>query len=264
MLVRSSSELPSGLRVLDLCTGTGCIPLLFQHEFRQSAETSHVRLDCLGVDISPRAVQLARKNLQHQHHLSANGGGVSSAGTMDFLLADVLAHESGTTQSIPLLLQALRDRALSSPSYDILICNPPYISQTDFHKTTSRSVRRYEPRLALVPPSASQHTRLRTDDSGDIFYPRLITIADNIRAKIVLFEVADLQQARRVAKMLVKHDGGPAWKGVEIWKDQPTSEGEMEHVCEKDDEIRGVMVRGRGNGRSVFAWRGEGQGWMKG
>lgn len=38
LLSSNAQSLPSALRVLDLCTGTACIPLLFHHEFysRQS------------------------------------------------------------------------------------------------------------------------------------------------------------------------------------------------------------------------------------
>ena len=38
------------------------------------------------------------------------------------------------------------------PQWDLLTSNPPYISPSGFSLSTSRSVRNWEPKLALVPP----------------------------------------------------------------------------------------------------------------
>ncbi|KAE9965694.1 hypothetical protein EG328_009475 [Venturia inaequalis] len=83
--------------------------------------------------------------------------------------------------------------------WDLLICNPPYISPNHFYTTTSRSVRNFEPKLALVPPPSE--SGLTDEQQGDLFYPRLLHIADKLKSKILLMEVADLSQAERVAAM---------------------------------------------------------------
>src|SRR4051812_39952052 len=61
-LLRRAQHVPSELRVLDLCTGTGCIPLLFHHEFYAARDDVQLRL--LGMDISEQAIDLAQHNLK--------------------------------------------------------------------------------------------------------------------------------------------------------------------------------------------------------
>ena len=77
--------------------------------------------------------------------------------------------------------------------------------------------------------------------------------------KVVLYEVADMEQAIRVAGLAGDH-----WEAVEIWRDDPgASEGEVEFVGVGEGEgRRRVDVRGVGNGRSVVAYRGDGLRWL--
>ena len=95
-------------------------------------------------------------------------------------------------------------------------------------------------------------------DCGDAFYPRLLEIARIVDAKIVLFEVADMDQAQRVASMAVNQG---IWSAVEIWKDDPRP-SETSEVQDDSVHVPGVRVIGSGNGRSVFAWRGEAGSWL--
>lgn len=73
----------------------------------------------------------------------------------------------------------------------------------------------------------------------------------------MLFEVADMEQAIRVAGL-----AGEDWEAVEIWRDDPGAGGdEVEFVDVGEGEgRRRVDVRGVGNGRSVVAYKGEGSG----
>ncbi|KAE9974973.1 hypothetical protein Vi05172_g2603 [Venturia inaequalis] len=127
--------------------------------------------------------------------------------------------------------------------WDLLICNPPYISPNHFYTTTSRSVRNFEPKLALVPPPSE--SGLTDEQQGDLFYPRLLHLADKLKSKILLMEVADLSQAERVAAMAQERD---CWSGVEIWCDQPG-------MPWRDSNLYNVPILGQGHGRSVFCWR---------
>ncbi|KAL9007442.1 MAG: hypothetical protein Q9173_007290, partial [Seirophora scorigena] len=61
LLPRGDDAAPRTLRILDLCTGTGCIALLLHSLLHRT----HPSLDILGIDVSPRAVALARRNLHH-------------------------------------------------------------------------------------------------------------------------------------------------------------------------------------------------------
>ena len=115
-------------------------------------------------------------------------------------------------------------------------------------------------------------------DAGDLFYPRLLDLAARVSARVVLFEVADMEQAVRVAAMvrgqglgLGRDRGGGVWDGCEIWRDWPAAGagagGEEEE--EEGGEVVGVQgvdvrVRGEGNGRAVLAWRGKDGGRMVG
>ena len=70
-LKRGKVQMPRELKLLDLCTGTGCISLLFGHSFPFN-ETQVEDLSILGVDISPTAIQLAklnRKEVLNQLHI---------------------------------------------------------------------------------------------------------------------------------------------------------------------------------------------------
>lgn len=49
------------MKILDLCTGTGCIPLSLYSLLSESFPS----LEFLGVDISEKALNLSRKNLEY-------------------------------------------------------------------------------------------------------------------------------------------------------------------------------------------------------
>ena len=254
------------LRILDLCTGTGCIPLLLHSllhpHFRQ--------LEFLGVDISPKAIVLAQQNLESNiisGHLQPEAREQVRFGRGDIFSDDFLHSVSSNGER-----------------WDILISNPPYISPRAFHRT-SRSVRNWEPIAALVPPhkrasldpgnqdniigAKTNHFRfprplhiasniakidtVNDEKIGDAFYPRLLHIAKEIRAKIALLEVADMEQAMRVVGMVESQD---VWEGCEIWRDLPAKYGHDSAV-----EVEGIegVVRGRGNGRSVMMWMEDGR-----
>lgn len=254
--------LPSPLRVLDLCTGSGCIPLLFHHEFFADSPGADTSLELVGVDVSSDALSLARENLihqmaQHTRSPSSSPHQTKSLNSIGFVQADILNDDTDVEHqplSLSQALDRLRDES-NSPIFDILLSNPPYISPSGFQRTTSRSVRQYEPRLALVPPGTSSDD---DDDEaiGDLFYPRLLRIAEQIKAKTFLFEVSDMDQAKRVATMA---SAKKVWSKIEIWRDEPHD------ASSEEMQIHGqtISVRGRGHGRAVFACRDEAVDWFE-
>ncbi|EGP90183.1 uncharacterized protein MYCGRDRAFT_36358 [Zymoseptoria tritici IPO323] len=256
-----TNESNSTLRVLDLCTGTGCIPLLFHHELYTSNASTSTTLELVGVDISTSALSVARENLIHQiahaarAQPTAHSKRTRSLNQIGFVQADILASSPSTESSGPLPLNEALGRLYSGetepPTFDILISNPPYISPSAYLRTTTRSVRNFEPKLALVPPSPTPSSSGDDETIGDAFYPHLWRLAEQVKAKVCLFEVSDLQQAKRVAAMAVEHG---KWDVVEIWRDEPGARSEA--VEELHVGGRSVGVRGAGNGRSVFARRG--------
>lgn len=218
----------SELRILDLCTGTGCIPLLLYDILRRSRHFQNKALKLYGADISTHALSLARKN---RYNTVPNP---PTDHPIQFFRADVLdttfhqppfpnASRDETAfdafSTAPPILSALH-RISSTPStvppkIDVLISNPPYISPSAYDNgTTSRSVRRYEPKLALVPPPPSVGMNVNVA-RGDEFYAKILEVAKYVEAKLVVFEVGDPAQADRVRKMM--SDGG--WEGdMEVWE----------------------------------------------
>jgi hypothetical protein len=199
----------------------------------------------LGVDISDKALRLATHNLQRLR----KSGQLVDMGNVEFLQADILVDPFADQRKGALSLKAALNYRSQPSFWDILISNPPYISPFAFWKTTTRSVRGFEPKLALVPPPTAKQT---DTEQGDMFYPRLLEIARDVEAKIVLLEVADMEQALRVAQRAHDMD---IFDGMEIWREQPDGVAGVatEHL---------IPVVGEGNARSVLCWRGVGTSWL--
>ncbi len=100
-------------RVLDLCTGTGCVGLAVAGQVPGCRVT-------LG-DISEEALRLARKNVRR---IQPRG-------------------QVGVSR-----MDALRPPTEDTGSFDVIACNPPYIRRAELAELDS-SVRDYEPSLAL-------------------------------------------------------------------------------------------------------------------
>ncbi|KAL9602845.1 MAG: hypothetical protein Q9219_001540 [cf. Caloplaca sp. 3 TL-2023] len=250
----------NALRILDLCTGTGCISLHLLHSLlhhHRQKQPTPLSLQILGIDISPIAITLARRNLQH--NVSRNLLPPTSATSqISFLEADIFVDEEEEEATW----------RYQNPRWDIIVANPPYISPRGFETATTRSVRNWEPRRALVPPppppvpsyftinpatptTAATAERNPDHEVGDSFYPRILAIAADVGAKVVAMEVGDMAQAGRVAGMVMKKG---VWERCEIWRDGwggRTEEGEDVWRVGGGD----VKVRGKGEGRVVVGWK---------
>jgi HemK-like putative methylase len=181
------------LRILDICTGSGCI----SHLLLSMLYKHFLRLSIRGVDISEDALKLAKENLQ-SHGLSQPSRRPSSGKNLiSFTRVDIFAPWPER-----------------SP-FDVVISNPPYVSETQFQKATSRSVRNWEPKLALVPGTTNTK-------NSDIFYRRIMELERDIfHSKILVMEVGCAHQAARVATMAFELLGK---RVVEVWKDEPGPE----------------------------------------
>jgi release factor glutamine methyltransferase len=107
--------LPPTPRVLDLCTGSGCIAL--------AVATRMAAADVTAADVSDAALEVATRNAEKLG------------------LRDRLTFARGD------LFDALRDVPDPSP-FDLITANPPYI-RSDLLPKLDRSVRDYEPSIAL-------------------------------------------------------------------------------------------------------------------
>lgn len=102
-------------RAVDVCTGSGNIALAISANAPQA--------QVWGIDLSPEAVQLAAQNAEFLH----------LAGRVTFLTGDLFA---------PL---AAPDFA---SSFDLVTCNPPYISSAQVDRM-AEEIHEHEPRLAF-------------------------------------------------------------------------------------------------------------------
>lgn len=99
-----------GKKLWDICTGSGCIGISLKKAIPELLVTLS--------DLCPNALSLARKNAaENQVQVDIRSG-------------DLLAPFKG-------------EKA------DVILCNPPYVSKKEYEEL-DRSVKDYEPRLALV------------------------------------------------------------------------------------------------------------------
>jgi release factor glutamine methyltransferase len=109
-------RLRSGIQfVCDLCTGCGCIAVAIARNFRDAR--------IIATDISDAALRIAAANVE-RHGLKDR---------IKLLQGDLFE---------PVVPQ------LDVKGFDLIVCNPPYVSSSEFEKL-DKNVRNYEPRLAL-------------------------------------------------------------------------------------------------------------------
>lgn len=112
-------NLHDGMRILDMCTGSGCILISLLHYSN----------DCTGVgaDISGEALQVAEENKRRLLGTSADAR-LPEIPDCIFVQSDLFENIEGR--------------------FDIIVSNPPYISADEI-ETLMPEVRDHEPRLAL-------------------------------------------------------------------------------------------------------------------
>lgn len=111
------ADMPHAKRILDVCTGSGCIAIALARKIADS----HV----CGIDISTEALAIAQRNVERY------------ASRVELIRADALADFSTDTGS----------------EYDVIVSNPPYIPEAD-RVVMRPNVTRYEPDMALFVPDS--------------------------------------------------------------------------------------------------------------
>lgn len=144
--------------LLDLGTGSGCIPLLLCHLWPPGS------LNAYGVDISPHALRLAQDNAE-------------LCGIPSRLGVTKKPKNTFTASSANFLAKDFPDAALSTyPRFDIITSNPPYIPWKEFLELP-RSVMDFEdPRALFGGPSGLEfyHAISRLISHKDILNPGAI------------------------------------------------------------------------------------------
>ncbi|APA07739.1 hypothetical protein sscle_03g025090 [Sclerotinia sclerotiorum 1980 UF-70] len=220
------------MKIIDFCSGTGCISLLLY----SLLTNVYTKLEIVGLDISHKALGISNQNILFNALKS------SAQQTVSFEYANVLGEK-----------QRILDRCQGV--CDVIVSNPPYISEDGFKKETTRSVRNWEPRLALVPDASKLDIEFSDGDAEniypvkaeDIFYHRLLHFHSLLKSKILVMEVGDEAQARRVVKMAMSSSDR-----IEIWRDWPD---QHEPGTERANYMlvgdHNVAVRGSGMVRAV-------------
>jgi release factor-specific protein-(glutamine-N5) methyltransferase len=98
-------------RILDLCTGSGCIGLALAHAFPKST--------IVAVDIDESALDVARENTQ-----------LNGITNIEFVQSDLFA-------------------AVNKESFDLIVANPPYIGMQEY-SSLAASVQQWEDKKALI------------------------------------------------------------------------------------------------------------------
>ncbi|KAF5351867.1 hypothetical protein D9756_007570 [Leucocoprinus leucothites] len=127
--IRPTAQSPFSL--LDIGTGSGCIPLLLCHLWPQGSVHTH------GVDISPHAIRLANDN--------ALLAGIPPPSDGDYLKR---RNTFGTTPANFLAPTFPEEAMQIKPPFHIITSNPPYIPWKEFLELP-RSVSEYEDPKAL-------------------------------------------------------------------------------------------------------------------
>lgn len=172
-------HLHDGMRILDLCTGSGCILLSLLHYSN----------DCegVGVDISEAALQVAKENAERilgQKKMSNMKSKETRAAKVQFVQGDLY---DGLKE-----INRKEDRK-NNTKFDIIVSNPPYIRQ-DVIPTLMPEVRDHEPLMALDG-----------GEDGLDFYRRIVEgAADYLSGGGMLFVEIGADQGTEVSEMLVK------------------------------------------------------------
>ena len=113
-LTPGPSPTGEGSRILDLCTGSGCIAIALKKAFPAA--------DVTAVDISPEALEIARQNAKNNDV------------EVRLVEGDVLDELNGI-----------------NGSYGLIVSNPPYVMEKE-RAQMRRNVLDYDPALALYVP----------------------------------------------------------------------------------------------------------------
>ncbi|KAF8518790.1 S-adenosyl-L-methionine-dependent methyltransferase [Gautieria morchelliformis] len=195
------------MKVLDLCTGSGCIPLLLCHLLNiQGIETA-----ALGVDVSQSACDLARDNI---------AATTFSLSSFEIQRKDIFDDDFWKSVAKafrgPKLHRIVAEQ--DSLQLDVVTANPPYIPRDQWLQLPAE-VKDWEDPAALLgdplPHSADECTHVR--NKGLTFYKRirdLLSCPGVLSPQSVLALEVGHEQAEDVVKIFDRGFGR-----AEVWKD---------------------------------------------
>lgn len=157
-------DMPNSRRILDVCTGSGCIALALARAFDGC--------EVYGLDLSAEALAIARRNAERY------------ASDVYFVQGDALADFSAQVEGM----------------FDVIVSNPPYIPQKDI-ELMRPNVTRYEPTMALFVPDAdplmfyraiARTARWMLTPSGRLYFEIYESLADDMKQMLALEGYTDI------------------------------------------------------------------------
>ncbi|KAJ2084085.1 hypothetical protein H4R24_000294 [Coemansia sp. RSA 988] len=204
---RTDQQLPDHMKILDACTGSGCIALGLACELPANSTS------VTGVDISTDAIALARDNLELNTHSLKN--------SVKFHRTDLQSPE------------ALSDLRAMEAQWHMIVSNPPYVTVAEYEQLAP-DVKDWEDVRALVPmPAGVQKTHdipnKELDPDGVSFCVQLARTAKELGLSSVhsdgllavtsiprlVIEIGGTKQVEPVRQAM--HDNG--FNLTEVWKD---------------------------------------------
>ncbi|KAG7442793.1 S-adenosyl-L-methionine-dependent methyltransferase [Guyanagaster necrorhizus] len=171
------------ISILDLCTGSGCIPLLLCHLWPQGSVRAY------GVDVSTDAVELATENAA-RHDIPSGTDGLRNS----FKAQQGNVLDPAFPKSV-------------EPPFDVLSANPPYIPWKEYLDLPPSVLRYEDPRALFGGPSGLEFYHAI---AGMVSRPGFLKTD-----AVVALEVGH-EQAEKVEDILL--DVG-AIQRTEIWND---------------------------------------------
>lgn len=188
MKKQSKTNIVAPARILDLCSGSGCISLCLAKEAPDFFVT--------GLDISEKAIELSKKNALR-----------NKLGNVIFKQVDIFNDTE------------IENARLTK--YDLIVSNPPYITPAQY-ETLDRSVKGYEDVRALVgkyqnPKNITYEPPQGSGEAGLDFYHRIRELAEKLLSpeKTRVF-------TRSIPRLVLEFGKGQAGDVQEIFKDYRT------------------------------------------
>lgn len=236
--MRDYEKTVTTIRIVDLCSGTGCIPLLLLSLLSEALPD--MQLEVTGVDISPTAVALAKRNYTRNLSKYPN----TSRHSVSFVHDDLFRWRGHPHWE--------EEDDYDASIYTVVTCNPPYMTSFAFQQQTERLAKKYAPDLALGCLSQEETAQLEFSfpppydeialgrkwwdednkfpveyiDHSDFletdFYHGAAWTATILGARMMMLEVGGTQQAVRVANMPYDgHQFEGRWDNIEVWGEEP-------------------------------------------
>jgi release factor glutamine methyltransferase len=176
------TQYPSPITILDIGTGTGCIPIALKANVPQA--------NVSAIDVSEKALELAKRNA------------MLNKVEINFIQANILEVED---------LSKIPNSKLQTPNsklqtnYDIIVSNPPYVRNLE-KQEIKKNVLDYEPHLALFVE----------DTDALLFYRKIAQLAlKNLSPNGLLFFEINQYLGKETVELLENL----GFKNIELKKD---------------------------------------------